>query len=106
MQKLYAFLLVVFCFLANDSFAQNCYVPLDDISGVDRSSHQIELEALACTIVDSLPATYRDSFKVFDFGFYRHHESMGPYSEVLDLVRQKIAEEVPYYLLFAKVLLK
>jgi len=34
-----------------------------------------DLEAAACRLIDSLPAEFRDSFKVFDFGFYLHNET-------------------------------
>jgi len=51
-------------------------VRLNDASGYTPTQTQLnDLEAAACRLIDSLPAEFRDSFKVFDFGFYLHNET-------------------------------
>ena len=63
--------------------AQTCYVPLDDASGYTPTASQLaELEAAACRLIDSLPSAFRDSFRVYDLGFYLHNETrQGGYPE-------------------------
>jgi|GEM_PF-5781593 len=84
--------------------AQNCYVPLDDASGYTPTASQLaELEAAACRLIDSLPAAFQDSFKVYDFGFYLHNETQqGGYPEAFQWAIDTVQGLSPYYLLFGK----
>lgn len=92
-----------FLFFAQRSNAQ-CYVRLEDASGLNTDAYQDTLQAAAarlCAIFDT--TGFQGQFKVYDFGFYLHQENtMGGYPEPF---AQKIAEVQglsPYYLLFGK----
>ncbi|MFZ4474506.1 MAG: hypothetical protein ACOYPR_04885 [Saprospiraceae bacterium] len=84
--------------------AQNCYVRLDDASGYTPTASQLaELEAAACRLIDSLPAEFQDSFKVYDFGFYLHNETQqGGYPEAFQWAVDTVQTLSKYYLLFGK----
>lgn len=84
--------------------AQSCYIRFQDASGVSPSQDQIEsLENAACRLIDSFPAIYQDSFRVFDFGFYLHNEfTDGGYPEAFQLAIDDAQSQSPYYLLFGK----
>jgi len=63
----------------------------------------VELEAAACALIDSFPAEFRDSFRVYDFGFYLHQEvTEGGYPEPFVKKIQEVQGLSPYYLLFGK----
>lgn len=82
--------------------AQNsCFVILGDVSGIDNSQHQTELNDAACELIQALPAEYQDSFKVYDFGFYSQNEYMADrVQEIWDNTISQIPTK--YYLLFGK----
>jgi hypothetical protein len=84
--------------------AQSCYIRLQDASGVSPSQDQIEfLENAACRLIDSFPAIYQDSFRVFDFGFYLHNEkTIGGYPEIFQMAIDSAEKVSKYYLLFGK----
>jgi len=102
MQKLFTFILLAWTLQAG---AQSpCYVRLNDASGYTPTQTQLnDLEAAACRLIDSLPAEFRDSFKVFDFGFYLHNETFsGGYPEAFQMAIQQAQASSKYYLLFGK----
>ncbi|MBN8684750.1 MAG: hypothetical protein J0L99_19015 [Chitinophagales bacterium] len=103
MKKL-VFALTVLIALQYGLNAQNCYIRLSDDSGVAPSQEQLTaLENAACRLRDSLPLAFRDSFKVFDFGFYLHNENMiGGYPEVFQQAIAQAGAQSKYYLLFGK----
>lgn len=82
----------------------SCYVRLEDASGYTPTSEQLaELEAAACALIDSFPVEFRDSFRVYDFGFYLHQEvTEGGYPEPFAQKIQEVQALTPYYLLFGK----
>ena len=83
--------------------AQACFEVLEDNSGINQNEHYAELEAAACALVESLPVAYQDSFKVFDFGFYRHQEHFeGGFDPVFEQAKTLARRKSPYYLLFGK----
>jgi hypothetical protein len=59
-----------FFLLSNIAFSQNCYKSIADMSGIDNSPYQTELENAACELRNAMPEEFRNKFKVFDFGFY------------------------------------
>lgn len=82
-------------------FSQDCYEIIADKSGLDVESYQSELEAAACELIQSFPAEFQDSFKVYSFGFYSQHEFMElDFNEVWGKVISEI--QSPYYLVFGK----
>ncbi len=81
--------------------AQNCYEVIADMSGIDISQYQTELENAACELKQAFPPEFQDQFKVYDFGFYSLTEFVeGGFQAVWD----KVVSEVPteYYLIFGK----
>lgn len=83
----------------------NCYVPLEDASGYTPNAMQIDsLEQAAaelCLAFDS--AGFGGQFKVYDFGFYLHHETTaGGYPEPFARKVEEVAALSPYYLVFGK----
>jgi len=94
-------------FLTGTIYAQNCcesgecYIRLNDISGVDTDTFQNSLKAAACELVQAFPDDFRRDFRVYDFGFYLHNEHFdGNYPAVFEQVKSQI--DKPYYLLFGK----
>jgi hypothetical protein len=62
-----------------------------------------ELEQAACRLIDSLPAAYQDSFKVFSGGFYLHQEHTGGgFPDAFQRLIDAAAAQSTYYLLFGK----
>lgn len=107
--KQYRFpLLIVFvAMLATQTLRaqSNCYVQLEDASGYTPTSEQIEvLEQAAaelCLAFDS--SGFGGQFKVYDFGFYLHHEATeGGYPEPFARKVEEVAALSPYYLVFGK----
>lgn len=88
-------------FLLNITNSQNCYEVIADMSGIDISSYQAELEAAACELVEAFPEEFQNQFKVYDYGFFRMNEFMqGGFQTVWDKVIDDIP--TPYYLVFGK----
>lgn len=83
---------------------QSCYVRLSDASGLEPTQYQLnELKSAACRLRDSLPSSFQNSFKVYDFGFYLHNETMvGGYPEAFQKAINMAQDSSPYYLLFGK----
>jgi hypothetical protein len=97
-------LFACFFLLSCPIFAQPFYVRLADASGFNTDIYQDSLEAAAERLVAAFPdSTYRDSFKVFDGGFYLHQEvTEGGYPEAFQQMILTAGEMSPYYLLFGK----
>ncbi|MFN0014360.1 MAG: hypothetical protein ACKVU2_07405, partial [Saprospiraceae bacterium] len=124
MMKQYRFtlLLVFVAMLAIPALRaqSNCYVRLEDASGYTPNAMQIEaLEQAAaelCLAFDSAgfggqfakpeeksSSVVSGQFKVYDFGFYQHHETTaGGYPEPFARKVEEVAALSPYYLLFGK----
>ncbi len=84
-------------------WAQDCYIRLSDPSGLNTDSCQVRLNTAACQLVESFPAAFQDSFKVYDFGFYLHNEVMeGGYPALFTEKVAEIAGMSAYYLIFGK----
>ena len=84
--------------------AQNCFVRMFDAGGFTPEQAQLTaLQNASCELRDSLPIAFRDSFKVFDFGFYLHNENMiGGYPEMFQKAIESVQQQSKYYLLFGK----
>jgi hypothetical protein len=82
----------------------SCYQRLEDASGVIPAAARLsELEQAACRLIDSLPAAYQDSFKVFSGGFYLHQEHTGGgFPDAFQRLIDVAAAQSTYYLLFGK----
>ncbi len=83
----------------------NCYVRLTDASGYTPAAEQIaaleQAAAALCLAFDS--SGFSGQFKVYDFGFYLHHETTtGGYPEPFARKVEEVAALSPYYLLFGK----
>ena len=92
---------VLFLSLINSARAQTCYIQLEDMTGYNIPTNDLDaLDAAACAIMAVMPAEFQDQFKVYDFGFYLHNESQGAVQAVLEEQEQGIA--MPYYLLFGR----
>ena len=72
MRILYSFVFT-FLFLAN-SWSQNCYQVIDDLSGDLTDLNN--LESASCSLIDSLPSNYQSNFKVLSASFYLHNSNM------------------------------
>jgi hypothetical protein len=83
----------------------NCYVRLTDASGYTPAAEQIaaleQAAAALCLAFDS--SGFSGQFKVYDFGFYLHHETTaGGYPEPFARKVEAVAALSPYYLVFGK----
>jgi hypothetical protein len=101
--------ILIICFLLgwlNIISAQNnqqCYIREIDISGFNTDKYQNLLNITACNLVQSFPTEFRDSFKVFDFGFYLHNETMkGNFPPIFNDMVNDVKKKSPYYLVFGK----
>lgn len=99
------FALALFLFPRTRFAAQNCYVRLTDASGYTPTTEQldaVEQAAVAlCAVFDS--AGFGGQFKVYDFGFYLHHETTaGGYPEPFARKVEEVAALSPYYLVFGR----
>ncbi len=100
-------ILLFFCLFAlnNLILAQTYYVRLEDASGVNTDRYQDSLEMAAADLMNAFPSdAYRDSFRVYDFGFYLHQETYkeGYPEAMLQKIEEIQANGTPYYLLFGK----
>jgi hypothetical protein len=84
------------------------YITIGDISGDNSITENIsELESNSVSLVNSLPSTFRDSVKVFDFGLYIHNQSMSGQNEINNIynsVFSQVNSQSKYYLFFFRVL--
>ena len=103
LRSLFLLLGLIFVYL-NPANGQNCYVRLSDVSGITPTQAQLDsLESTACRLRDSLPSEFQSAFKVYDFGFYLHNETMvGGYPEAFQKAIDLAQAGSPYYLLFGK----
>ncbi|HAQ38801.1 MAG TPA: hypothetical protein DCX89_00020 [Saprospirales bacterium] len=81
------------------------YIQMTDLTGFGYSASEITLlETASTTLVNALPEAYRDSFKVYDFGFYPLNVYIeGRYQEVFDDMKFKIESQSKYYLIFGRM---
>ena len=75
------------------------YIRLTDASGFNTDAYQAKLEAAAAELVNVFPEEYRDSFKVFDVGFYSLTQSFeGGYPPMWERAIAQAGELSPYFL--------
>ncbi len=90
------------------TFAQNgicqCYVRMEDASGLNTDPYQGALQAAAAKLCEIFDSTgFAGQFKVYDFGFYLHQENTtGGYPEAFAQKIEEVQSLSPYYLLFGK----
>lgn len=90
-------------FFCSSLIGQNCYVQLDDMSGIQVLMNQTSLENAACELIQTLPDSVQSQFKVYGFGFYILNDKMeGGFNSVWDSVIHKVESQTEYYLLFGK----
>lgn len=102
--KLLATLLVLFFLcLSIRTSAQNCYIQLGEMSGLNIVPYQGMLENVACDLIQSMPSEIQGQFKVFDFGFYRMNAYYpGGFQNAWEAIVQEVQNQSLYYLLFGK----
>jgi hypothetical protein len=99
------YLQVIFVIFSYSSLvSQNCYVRMGDMSGISISNSQLDqLEIAACDLIESLPDSIENSFKVFDIGFYFHNKSMaGGIDSIWQKSIQSAEIQSEYYILFGR----
>jgi hypothetical protein len=105
-QKIYFFasFMAIQLFFNLQVHAQNCFTKLFDASGVVIAQSQLDaLQSASCEMIDSLPASFHDSLKVYDFGFYLHNETMvGGYPAIFQTAINDVKQQSKYYLIFGK----
>src|SRR5690554_5542561 len=74
--RLLLFVIIGITLFGNNAFSQ-CYIELENHSGLDISFNQSEYNELACEIIDSLPVEFQNDFKVFSFGNYLENRDEG-----------------------------
>lgn len=86
------------------SQTEDCYIHLDDMSGLEISSYQTEIELAVCELVQALPQEFQNQFKVYDFGFYRLTEAFDgfDYPDAFETVINEVGGQSPYYILIGK----
>lgn len=95
------FLTLLLPFVARTQ-SNDYYIQLEDASGFNTAPYQDSLEAHAYALVQALPDTFRNLFRVYDFGFYQHHEVTSGYPDAFEKKKAEVAALTPYYLLFGK----
>lgn len=96
------FIVLSFIFLEGNVSGQICFERLSDLSGVDLSGSDNEVESAACDLRDSLPANFRSDFKVYDAGFYIFMDKFNgfTYPEGFEVLRGSVSST--YYVLVGK----
>ena len=95
-----------FCFLTIGN-AQNCYIQLEDASGIPGGNVHPDLELVACELQNSFndPA-HGGNFKTFGFGYYLHVDAFNQNEFGYDQLIKKVIDDVnnnsQYYLLISK----
>ena len=100
MKKLFLILLSVISLQIVNG--QNCYQKLTDVSGIDHSASQSQIESAACELRDSLPSNFQNGFNVYDGGFYIHMEHFNGFGYPEGFEKLKQDATSPYYLLVGK----
>ncbi len=95
-------LLPILFFQTLQAIAQSCYTRLTDASGVNTDTYQPILESAACSLRAVFPTEFQQSFKVYDVGFYLHHTVTTGYPQIFEIIKNDVAAQSPYYLLFGK----
>jgi hypothetical protein len=96
-------LLTFICINLNTKAQNSCYNVIEDFSGLDNSSHFTELEQAACELRESMPLVFRDSFKVFDFGYYVFtKDTKSGNDPIFKKAIEKAKSQSKYYILFGK----
>jgi len=104
-------LLCLISLLSGQVVGQDNYVLLSDVSGVDRSYYEEELEVKATEVINSLNeidveigTTISSNFKVFDFDLYLHNNvTEDGISNGVNQAIQLAESQSKYYILFIKI---
>ncbi len=86
-----------------DKINSQCYTMLTDLSGMTSNANSL-LEEASCALADSFPGeAFRDSFGVYDFGFYLQTENMGGQANI-DAIFDEMESRVshPFYMIFGR----
>jgi hypothetical protein len=90
--------------LAVCGWGQN-YVRLGDASGYEYNTYQNH-ELAATALINSLPEAFRDSIKVFDFGYYTYNSIMigtNQHDSLWETVITQISSISKYYIAFGRL---
>jgi hypothetical protein len=107
MMRIYLYLFLFLGFSLSTVYGQStsCFQQLSDYSGTEFTTGQLSrLNEAACTLIDSFPSAYQDSFVVLDYGFYFHNQATA--SRVDEIWQEVIARAdsiSPYYMLLGRV---
>lgn len=97
----------LFWLLSTGSLCGQCYIPLQDASGVSSVQYQGTMEAAACslsnTVLPPVPPATVSQFKVYTAGFYLHQESydLFSYPAAFDTLKTRVSQMSEYYILIA-----
>ena len=87
--------------LTINSYSQNCYIELTDLSGSNIHENIQQLEEAACSLKVALPEEFRANFNVYNFGFYSLTQYMpGGYETVFNQMKNFASSNSTYYVLF------
>ena len=98
------FLSVIFCFcILSIGVGQSCYNIIENMTGVDGSGYQPQLETAACQVRDTIPSDFQNAFGVFDFSFYQVVETTsGGFEEEWSKALQAIESTSTYFIAFGR----
>jgi len=84
-----------------NSYSQNCYIELTDLSGSNIHENIQQLEEAACILKLALPEEFRPNFHVYNFGFYSLTEYLpGGYETVFNQMKNIASSNSTYYIIF------
>ncbi len=92
---------LLFLTIANIGSTQNCYTALQDLSGVDQSAFDDNLNITSCNLVNTLNSTTQNDFHVYTTSFYKHLDSYVEFGYPEAFEKQKNQITSTYYLLVA-----
>lgn len=96
-------LLSIVLWFSASAQSDSCYVRLGNYTGINTEGYQSELNAASCDLISAFPVPYRDSFRVFDYGYYRiPNDINGAESVLWDNALLKAKAQKPYCLLFGR----
>jgi hypothetical protein len=96
--------LILFIFLNSIHGVSQCYERLFETSGFVTEPYQAALNEAACKLIQTMPETFRNNFKVFSCDFYvlQHHFKGFKYPQAFEAARVQAAGRSQYYLLLGR----